>query len=964
VFVALAQVTAALAIGLAAAWTLRRRPARAHAVLVLALGAALAAPVVGECARRLGLGLLPVRERPVLVGVDAGTAATGSAPGAVDEVGSGAAGAVSLGMVPGPGQERAIRAGTPEKGALAWVPPVPVGAVVLVAWVGAGLVVLVRTVAGVVRAGRVVRSAGEPAPGIVVRAAEHAATGLGVRAGVEVRASASVGSPIVWCWGARPVVVVPAGSGAAVDWDGVMRHELAHWVRRDHLWDAFARVGMVVLALHPLAWVVHRLMQRAAERACDDWAVARGGAVEYAQSLVNLGVACRGVRLALPAVRGRSDLGARVRRVLARHGAVRPRAGRLWLATGATLAATGTVLAGLARQPQADRAQGPAPGVAIQGLSTSEAVNALYAAVARGAGAEVFTLARAIAERRDPAAVPLLIGVIDADNTCWTVYGVGYFGLWPLTGVAYDDRYDGTWWRAWWEQNKGRFDDAARATPVPAFAPTKNRVARVYDFGEWAGKTSGEPAERILSEIERRLGVPGEIGGDVTDLAKRLVNEHGARAIPWLIGVIDADNTYGTIYGVGALALGPITGVPYDDRHDGAWWRAWWEKNSVKFPAEARATPVPAVKRSPRHVASVYDHGQWVGEVGTEPVTRMMDELARRAARPRGDVGSMAQRLAERGDVSVVPGMIALIKADTTGRLAYDVGYFGLGPLTGVTYDASHDGAWWEAWYAANKGNLAGGAKPTPDRPANPAPAKPAADAAEPVPADIADVAFQDILIGGDARQRYFLIGADEAAQREPRGLLVVLPGGDGSADFSPFVRRMWKNALPAGWVVAQAVAPRWRDDADRVVWPTEMTPDEKAAFTTERFLEAIIADVGGRVKVDPARVFALGWSSGGPAVYSAALREGSSLRGAFVAMSVYTPERLPPAKGLGGRSFYVLHSPEDWIRIDFARQAVRELSAGGARATLVEYAGGHGWRGNVWKNIRDGVEWLEQGAR
>jgi hypothetical protein len=41
------------------------------------------------------------------------------------------------------------------------------------------------------------------------------------------------------------------------------------------------------------------------------------------------------------------------------------------------------------------------------------------------------------------------------------VYGVGYFGLTPLTGVQYHESHDGAWWRQWWEKNKTRFERAA-----------------------------------------------------------------------------------------------------------------------------------------------------------------------------------------------------------------------------------------------------------------------------------------------------------------------------------------------------------------------------------------------------------------------------------------------------------------------------------------------------------------------
>jgi hypothetical protein len=66
---------------------------------------------------------------------------------------------------------------------------------------------------------------------------------------------------------------------------------------------------------------------------------------------------------------------------------------------------------------------------------------------------------------------------------------------------------------------------------------------------------------------------------------------------------------------------------------------------------------------------------------------------------------------------------------------------------------------------------------------------------------DVADVPSQDLRAGGDAQKRYFLIGPakDAKAPAAGYGLVVILPGGDGSADFHPFVKRIFKNSLPEG---------------------------------------------------------------------------------------------------------------------------------------------------------------------
>lgn len=227
---------------------------------------------------------------------------------------------------------------------------------------------------------------------------------------------------------------------------------------------------------------------------------------------------------------------------------------------------------------------------------------------------------------------------------------------------------------------------------------------------------------------------------------------------------------------------------------------------------------------------------------------------------------------------------------------------------------------------------------------------------------DVTDVTAHERRAGGDDRQRYFLLeGPDRPKSPEAGyGLLVVLPGGDGGADFLPFVKRICKLAVPPDYLVAQLVAVRW-NDAQEIVWPTASKPVEGQKFTTEQFVEAVVEDVRREHRLDERRIYVLGWSSGGPAAYTAALQEKTPLRGAYVAMSVFVEENLPPLAAARDRAFLIDHSPEDQVcAYHFAEQARVRLIAQGARVRLVTYAGGHGWQGDVWGRLRDGLRWLE----
>ena len=227
---------------------------------------------------------------------------------------------------------------------------------------------------------------------------------------------------------------------------------------------------------------------------------------------------------------------------------------------------------------------------------------------------------------------------------------------------------------------------------------------------------------------------------------------------------------------------------------------------------------------------------------------------------------------------------------------------------------------------------------------------------------DVADVVSRDLRAGKDEHKRYFLIEPSKTARAPAKGygLLVVLPGGDGSADFHPFVKRIYKNAVPEGYVLAQPVAVKWTE-GQQIVWPTAGNRVEGMKFSTEAFIDAVIQDVGRRHKIDPERVFTLTWSSSGPAAYAASLSS-DRITGSFVAMSVFKPDLLPPLGKAKGHAYFLYHSPDDRVcPYRMAEKAAKDLEKAGAAVKLATYEGGHGWRGNLYDDIREGLEWLEK---
>jgi len=214
----------------------------------------------------------------------------------------------------------------------------------------------------------------------------------------------------------------------------------------------------------------------------------------------------------------------------------------------------------------------------------------------------VYEVARALADLGDPRTIPVMISVIDADNSYDTVYGVGYFGLGfsklgELTGVRYKFYHDGAWWRRWWGSNKTRFPEDVRNTPIPDLPKTENGK-NYMPFPEELDTLEGK-----LSYLRKQFD-SGQIQSlNLSDIAKDLAELGAPRAIPVMIGVIDADNSYDTIYGVGYFGLGfsklgELTGVEYSEFHDGAWWRRWWQENKARFPQAAQDTPIPDLPKT------------------------------------------------------------------------------------------------------------------------------------------------------------------------------------------------------------------------------------------------------------------------------------------------------------------------------------------------------------------------------
>lgn len=379
-------------------------------------------------------------------------------------------------------------------------------------------------------------------------------------------------------------------------------------------------------------------------------------------------------------------------------------------------------------------------------------------------------------------------------------------------------------------------------------------------------------------------------------------------------------------------------------------------------PTEAfyRQSVLPAARgKNPANVSTAY---MLLGEAPGKWATDELLALLREATAKPGGIEragfGLGMALGQRKDPRAIPTVIGVIEAHNAYESVYGLGYFALTPITGVSYDGTHDGAWWRKWWNENRERLPVEIR-NAEIPTLKIAAKPDPNTTVPDEEDVADVPGTEILGGDNRDMRAFLAGPLGKAPKNGYRLLVVLPGGDGGPDFFPFLKRVAKNALPDDMLLLQLVAKKWSDDEKRVVWPQARLNPEKATFLTEEFVTKAIDAVAKKHKIDREHVYACGWSSGGPGVWATLLKEGSPLKGAFVAMSVYQPQILPPAANAKGKRVYILHSPEDFIPIKMAENARDTLKAAGATVEYATYEGGHGWHGDIFGYFRAAAAFL-----
>ena len=569
------------------------------------------------------------------------------------------------------------------------------------------------------------------------------------------------------------------------------------------------------------------------------------------------------------------------------------------------------------------------------------------------AGADLAQAVTAVAEHNDPRAIPTLIGVLDADNTPQAILAVGHYGLEKITGVPFNRYHDGPWWRRWWKRNQARYADRVADFEIPDLPKTEHG----RQYVPFPAKL--DTLEGKLEWLTEQHNAGAKI--DLYALASGIGRHNDPRAIPTLIALVDADNSASTIRAA-HIALSKLTGVECSQFHDGPWWKRWWQASRARYADRVTDLEIPVL----RQTAYGRQHVPFPAKLDTlEGKLEWMVEQFNAAA--DFDLSELIKRIAEHEDPRAIPTLIAVMEADTSGETVRSVESYGLWPLTGVSHKDNHDGAWWKSWWQDHKNDFPAKARdlPIPDLRGALSTWNGAAQARQKARLDakFAGIPATELRIPKDERMRYLLIGPAENQKPPAQGwkLFLIVPDGDRRNGVDELCRGFHQQVLPPGYVAVQLLPPVPATATDGAVWPTRLHNPDGAPFCTEDLIAAVVEDIQRRLTIDKRHIFAFGWSSGTPAVYSQSLQPDSPVTGSLVLGSVFVPQWLPDLRAAKDHAYYILNSQEDRQSLDrHARPAAAQLGAAGAKVKLQPYEG-HSWPKDTVGQVRRAVEWLER---
>lgn len=566
-------------------------------------------------------------------------------------------------------------------------------------------------------------------------------------------------------------------------------------------------------------------------------------------------------------------------------------------------------------------------------------------------------------DHHTPESIPVLIAIMEADaSNDTTRVASGYLS--SITGQGYEPLYDGKWWRNWWEENKTQFDETVQQIAIPELPKTEqgksfHSIANELDTIE---KAIEYMKQNQLSDDQYRELIDSIVSnGSVADMA----------TIPKLIALLDAGNSQHARNYVNQRLTMPIMeirfGVKYSRTHDGPWWRRWWNRTRQSLPEQYRDLEVPVLKKTPHgenyepfpeKLDSVEGTIQWIKE-GC-PSKQMLSDY---------DVG---QALLVHEDPRTIPLAIgwALAVDPTNSNTIISSGQNDQWEnMTGLKPSELRSAQFWQKWWQENKHKFPKEAQdiPIPDL----------SDAVkrfkesnqlkyyanrEVEPKSITATSH---VINSDNRKTYVQFGPKPGAEKPDGGwkVLLILAGRRGTESETNHCKYICEHAVPDDYIAIQLIAPVWSDDPNRVIWPTKKLNPQNAKFTTEDFVVEAVNDLKSRLDINENRVFALGWDTGGPAVFANSVFEANPIKGHIIASSLFKPDQWTNPPNAKKQAYYILHAKKNWIDIEtHGQHAVATLSKLGAKTKLFTDPS-HGWGGQENKNITSALNWLETNA-
>jgi beta-lactamase regulating signal transducer with metallopeptidase domain len=159
------------------------------------------------------------------------------------------------------------------------------------AWLGGSAIVLLLAIRRIRRFQKVLTMA-RPASWVEQEWVDDWARRLGLRRGPDLWWVPGRVSPMIWCIGFRPRLLIPEDFWKRLDAQQrstLVAHEMAHLRRGDHLVRLLELLVTALFWWHPLVWWMRGPLREAEERCCDAWVVwALPDAVRaYAETLLD-----------------------------------------------------------------------------------------------------------------------------------------------------------------------------------------------------------------------------------------------------------------------------------------------------------------------------------------------------------------------------------------------------------------------------------------------------------------------------------------------------------------------------------------------------------------------------------------------------------------------------------------------------------------------------------------------------